>query len=62
METVTRFGAARLALEHEFSGDSKAVTAATTHTPPGAAIQQWTLVAPTLRGQTLRIRGSWKIR
>jgi hydrogenase/urease accessory protein HupE len=28
-----------------------------TRTPPGAAIQQWTLRAPTLRGQTLRIRG-----
>jgi hydrogenase/urease accessory protein HupE len=50
-------GTARLALEPEFSGDSKAVTPVTTRTPPGAAIQQWTLRAPMLRGQTLRIRG-----
>ncbi len=50
-------GTARLALEPEFSGDSKVVTPVTTRTPPGAAIQQWTLRAPTLRGQTLRIRG-----
>ena len=50
-------GDARLPLEPEFSGDSKALTPTTTLTPPGAAIQQWTLRAPTLRGQTLRIRG-----
>ena len=50
-------GAARLALEPEFSGDSKVVTGVTTRTPPGAAVQQWTLRAPTLRGQTLRVRG-----
>ena len=50
-------GTARLALEPEFSGDSKVVTPVTTRTPPGAAIQQWTLRSPTLRGQMLRIRG-----
>ena len=50
-------GTARLALEPEFSGDSKVVTPVTTRTPPGAAVQQWTLRAPTLRGQTLRVRG-----
>ena len=50
-------GTARLPAEPEFSGDTKAVTPVTTRTPPGAAIQQWTLRAPTLRGQTLRIRG-----
>ena len=50
-------GAARLAIEPEFSGDSKAATPVTTRTPPGAAIQQWTLRAPALRGQTLGIRG-----
>ena len=50
-------GAARLALEPEFSGDSKAVTPVTTRAPPGAAIQEWTLRAPMLRGQTLGIRG-----
>jgi len=50
-------GAARLALDPEFSGDVEAVTPVTVRTPPGAAIQQWTLRAPTLRGQTLRIRG-----
>ena len=50
-------GDARLALEPEFSGDAKAITPVTTRTPPGAAIQQWTLRASTLRGQTLHIRG-----
>ena len=50
-------GTARLALEPEFSGDSKVVTPVTTSTPPGAAIQQWTLRSATLRGQMLRIRG-----
>jgi HupE / UreJ protein len=33
------------------------VTPVTTRSLPGAAIQQWTLRAPTLRGQTLRVRG-----
>ena len=50
-------GEGRLSLEPEFSGDAQAVTPVTTSTPPGAAIQKWTLRAPALRGQTLRIRG-----
>ena len=50
-------GDGRLALEPEFSGDAKAITSVATRTPPGAAVQTWTLRAPTLRGQTLRIRG-----
>ena len=54
---IPMLGTARLPVEPEFSGDSKAVTPVTTRTPPGAAIAQWTLRAPTLRGQTLRIRG-----
>ena len=54
---IPMLGAARLPVEPEFSGDNKAVTPVTTHTPPGAAIAQWTLRAPRLRGQTLRIRG-----
>jgi HupE / UreJ protein len=54
---IPMLGTARLPVEPEFSGDIKAVTPVTTRTPPGAAIQQWTLGAPTLRGQTLRIRG-----
>ena len=48
---------ARLALAPEFSGDAKAITPIMTRTPPGAAIQQWTLHASNLRGQTVRIRG-----
>ncbi len=50
-------GDARLALEPEFSGESTALPPVTVRTLPGAAIQQWMLLAPTLRGQTLRIRG-----
>ena len=50
-------GDARLALEPEFSGDARAITPVTMRMPPGAAIQQWTLHASELRGQTLRIRG-----
>jgi hydrogenase/urease accessory protein HupE len=50
-------GDARLALTPEFSGDAQAVSQVVTRTPPGAAVQTWTLRAPTLRGQTLRIRG-----
>jgi hydrogenase/urease accessory protein HupE len=50
-------GDTRLSLEPEFSGDAKAATPVTMRNPPGAAIQQWTLRAPALRGQTLRIRG-----
>ena len=44
-------GTARLALEPEFSGDSKVVTPVTTRTPPGAAVQQWTLRARRYAGR-----------
>jgi len=50
-------GSGALALKPEFSGDANAVTRVMTSTPPGAAIQEWTLRAPKLRGQTLHIRG-----
>jgi hydrogenase/urease accessory protein HupE len=50
-------GDARLALEPAFSGDAKALTPVTTRTPPGAAVQQWTVRAPALRGQAVCIRG-----
>jgi hydrogenase/urease accessory protein HupE len=50
-------GEGRLALEPEFSGDAQAETQVTTQILPGAAIQTWTLRAPALRGQVLRIRG-----
>jgi HupE / UreJ protein len=48
---------ARLSLAPEFSGDAKPATPVTTRTPPGAAVQTWTLRAPALRGQMLRIQG-----
>ena len=54
---IPMLGNARLPVEPEFSGDAKAVTPVTTRTPPGAAIEQWTLRAPALRGQTLSIGG-----
>ena len=50
-------GNLRLSLAPEFSGDAKPLTPVTTRTPPGAAMQTWTLRAPGLRGQTLCIRG-----
>ena len=50
-------GEAHLSLEPEFSGNAIAVSPVMTRTPPGAAIEEWTLRAPALRGQTLRIRG-----
>ncbi len=50
-------GDARLALTPEFSGDAKAASPVITRTPPGAALQTWTLRALALRGQSLRIRG-----
>src|SRR3974390_3051356 len=50
-------GDARLALTPEFSGDAKATSEVITRTPRGAAVQTWTLCAPALRGQTLRICG-----
>ena len=50
-------GDVRLALEPEFSGDAIPLSPVTTQTVAGNAIQTWTLRAPALRGQTLRIRG-----
>ena len=50
-------GDVRLALEPEFSGDAVASSPVTTRTVAGSAIQTWSLRAPSLRGQTLRIRG-----
>lgn len=50
-------GEARLALEPGFSGEAQSATPETTRILPGAAIRQWTLHAPALRGRTLRIRG-----
>ena len=50
-------GDGKLALEPEFSGDAKAITPITTRSPLGASIQQWTMRANKVRGQTLRILG-----
>jgi hydrogenase/urease accessory protein HupE len=54
-------GDVRLALQPEFSGDARASSPVATQTVAGGAqpmaIQTWTLRAPALRGQTLRIRG-----
>jgi hydrogenase/urease accessory protein HupE len=50
-------GDARLALEVEFSGEATPLSPAATRTAGGNAIETWTLRAPALRGQTLRIRG-----
>ncbi len=50
-------GDLRLSLSPAFSGDTTAVTEVIMRTPPGAAIQTWTLRAPSLRGQTVGIRG-----
>jgi hypothetical protein len=50
-------GDVRLALEPEFSGDVAPSSPVTTQAVAGSSIQTWTLRAPALRGQTLRIRG-----
>jgi hydrogenase/urease accessory protein HupE len=50
-------GDARLALRPEFSGEATPISPLITRRPPGAAIQTWTVRAPALRGQTLRIDG-----
>ena len=55
------FGDVRLALEPEFSGEatrsSPVTSQAAAGSSPPASILTWTLRAPALRGQTLRIRG-----
>jgi hypothetical protein len=48
---------ARLALEPAFSGEAAMVSPKVGRRVPGAAIQSWTLRAPALRGQALRIDG-----
>ena len=50
-------GDVRLALQPEFSGDATPLSPVATQSGSGNAIQTWTLRAPALRGQTLRIRG-----
>jgi len=54
-------GDVRLALQPEFSGDATLLSPITTQTAARSSqptsIQTWTLRAPALRGQTLRIRG-----
>jgi hydrogenase/urease accessory protein HupE len=48
---------ARLAIEPAFSGAAAAVTPKLGRRAQGAAIQTWTVRAPALRGQSLRIAG-----
>lgn len=50
-------GDARLALDIEFSGETTTMTDVTTEARSSAAIQQWTIRAPNLRGQSVRVRG-----
>jgi hydrogenase/urease accessory protein HupE len=50
-------GDARLALEPVFSGRVTLVSPVITRTLPGAAVQTWTVRAPSLRGQTVRVGG-----
>jgi HupE/UreJ protein len=50
-------GDARLALEPAFSGEAAMVSPKVARRVPGAAIHSWTLRAPALRGQALRIDG-----
>jgi len=50
-------GDARLALEPAFSGEAAMVSPKLARRVPGAAIQSWTVRAPALRGQALRIDG-----
>ncbi len=52
-----RLGDIRLALSPKFSGGAKLVTRGQTRALSDAALQQWTLRAPALRGQILRIEG-----
>jgi hydrogenase/urease accessory protein HupE len=50
-------GDQRLALEPRFSGEAAAISPVITRMRSGAALQMWTIRAPALRGQTLRIVG-----
>lgn len=50
-------GDLQLSLTPEFSGEAEVISEVTGQARAGAAIQEWTLRAPALRGQTVRIRG-----
>jgi len=50
-------GDARLGLVPRFSGEAEAITQVTTRVSSAAAIQEWTLRATDLRGQTVHIEG-----
>lgn len=50
-------GDMQLSLTPEFSGDATVTSDVTTRSRSGAAFEEWTLRAPMLRGQTVRIRG-----
>jgi len=50
-------GDMQLSLTPEFSGDATVTSEVTTRSRSGAAFEEWTLRAPMLRGETVRIRG-----
>lgn len=50
-------GEMQLSLTPEFSGETTVASDVSTRARSGAAIQEWTLHAPALRGQGVRIRG-----
>ncbi|HVM95605.1 MAG TPA: HupE/UreJ family protein [Candidatus Acidoferrales bacterium] len=50
-------GDARLSLQPEISGETTLISPVVSRTVAGAMLQEWTVRAPSLRGQTLRIRG-----
>ncbi len=54
---VPMVGDVRLPVAPEFSGVENSPTPIETRTVLGAAIDAWTLTAPSMRGQSLRIRG-----
>lgn len=50
-------GDARLRLAVELSGEGMTTSEVVSRTPPGAAVQSWTVRTPTLRGRTVSVRG-----
>lgn len=50
-------GDMQLSLTPEFSGDTTVTSEVTTRSRSGASFEEWTLRAPMLREQTVRIRG-----
>lgn len=54
---VPEFGGAVLDVSPEFSGGANSATPTITREAEGAIVKTWTLHAPDLRGQTLRMRG-----